>query len=289
MKHPKELVLRVNEIYHDVEGSAYTGRHPEIFKDEAARWQRVGQRLLARRQHPVQILDVGSGTGFVPMQISPYLRHGDVVICSDISAGMLEVCRKNIEQMKLSCDVRYLKLDGKRFDLADESCDLVTMNSVLHHVPEMGEFLREVDRVLKIGGRVVIGHEPNRAYYETRWTRLGHPRELVGAVLRKLGIIDLARALVRRVDAQMALHRQIVEEVNERLLRERAIDQPLTVDEMTALVDVHSPTAGGFHPGEGIDLDELLEKHWTNCVVEERETYNGGATFFAIVRKNSRL
>ena len=39
------------------------------------------------------------------------------------------------------------------------------MNAALHHIPAPENVLREIDRVLKPGGRFCLGHEPNAAFF----------------------------------------------------------------------------------------------------------------------------
>ena len=49
MRYSPELVLKVNELFHDVEGSAYAGVHPEIFEGETARWDEIARSEVAVR------------------------------------------------------------------------------------------------------------------------------------------------------------------------------------------------------------------------------------------------
>ena len=91
----KEFIIRVNEIFHDVEADSYTSEHPEIFELEKQRWQVLASKFF-KSANPLKILDIGSGTGFVPLQISGYLKEEDEVVCSDVSEKMLSRCKSNI-------------------------------------------------------------------------------------------------------------------------------------------------------------------------------------------------
>lgn len=42
MKYSEDFILKVNEIYHDIEGKTYENKHPNIFKGETSHWQRNG-------------------------------------------------------------------------------------------------------------------------------------------------------------------------------------------------------------------------------------------------------
>lgn len=274
-----QLVWRVNVVYHDVEGAIYQNLHPEIFDREAARWTDLAARYLSNHQ-PITLLDIGCGTGFVGMQIGPSLTAADRLLCADVSSVMLEVARSNLSG--LSCQVGFLQLQDKRFPLPDASCDVVAMNATLHHIADLKTFFHEMSRVLRPGGRALICHEPNKSYYASprmQWTtRLVGiflaPRQAIGGLLRRLGIIDGVRALLRRVSSRDQLYNRTLEQVNRVLLEEGSISQPLTQDQLTALVDIHSPTAGGFHADRGIDLPTLARDFLPDFTLEEFKTYN---------------
>jgi ubiquinone/menaquinone biosynthesis C-methylase UbiE len=53
---------------------------------------------------------------------------------------------------------------GGHLPFADASFDLLTANMVVEHIPEPEEFLRDIRRVLKPGGRFLF-HTPNYVYY----------------------------------------------------------------------------------------------------------------------------
>ncbi len=61
----RELVLAVNELFHNIEGERYIGVHPEIFVDEPRRWKRHLQAFIHHQDEKRVFLDLGSGTGFV--------------------------------------------------------------------------------------------------------------------------------------------------------------------------------------------------------------------------------
>jgi SAM-dependent methyltransferase len=253
------LVLRLNEIWHDLEQGAYDDKHPDILEDEIPRWRRAAADLLGGDRGPMAILDVGSGTGFVPLQLRDWLRPGDSMFCSDLSAGMLETCRKALEAARFPARLGLLKLDGARLALPDAAVDAVTVNAVLHHVPDPAGLCREIDRVLKPGGRVIIGHEPNRAYYEApallRWYWLLLPFadfKLFGyELMLRGGLFEPLRRPLARWIPELRRHNALLDAVNARLLAEGAIDSPLPAARLSSLLDVNSPTAGGTHAGRG--------------------------------------
>jgi ubiquinone/menaquinone biosynthesis C-methylase UbiE len=277
MRYSAELVLKVNEVFHDVEGPAYAGVHPEIFHGEAERWDRVARDEIATLSRPIRVLDVGCGTGFVAERVAPLLSSQDEFVCSDLSQKMLDACRGWILQRGLACRFEFVKLEGKSLPLQGNSCDVITMNSVLHHLPEPAAVLRDVDRVLKLSGKFIVAHEPNRRFYQSPSMRtrasVFSPKQTVGAMLRRVGLMKLAQR-VRR-----GHNRAVLDEVNRRLMSAGAISNPLTQDELTAIVDINSPTAGGFHADRGIDIEALAAQHLPNfeCKVESYDHLGSGA------------
>src|SRR5688572_9766410 len=171
MRYTPDLVLRVNEVFHDVEGAAYADVHPEIFAGEAERWVSIARSEIAPLPRPMRVLDVGCGTGFVAERVAPVLAGQDTFVCAVLSQAMLDACRNKLSAAAHACRFEFVKLDGRTLAQPDRSCDVVTMNSVLHHLPEPGAILREVDRVLKPGGRFIVAHEPNRRFYASRRMR----------------------------------------------------------------------------------------------------------------------
>ena len=161
----EKLALRVNELFHDIEGKEYQNKHNDIFTGEYDRWKTTSKSYFADYQTPFTVLDIGTGTGFIPLTTAEFLSLDDTFICSDISKEMLSIAEKNIATKHFQCQFEFLKLDGKKIDLENESVSIITMNSVLHHIPNLEQFCGQLNQLLKPGGRIVIGHEPNRNFY----------------------------------------------------------------------------------------------------------------------------
>jgi len=103
-------------------------------------------------------LDIGCGTGTAVVNLSLSDRiteaHG-----SDISIGMLRVCRKNARAA--GGGVTLTQSDAQSLPYQDESFDFITCHAILHHVPHPEQVVREVHRLLKPGGRALM-FEPTR-------------------------------------------------------------------------------------------------------------------------------
>lgn len=96
------------------------------------------------------LLDAGGGTG----RVSGFLQeHVGSVVLSDISMGMLrEAATKD--------NLRPTRSLTETLPFADAFFDCVLMVDALHHVADQAQTTRELFRVIKPGGRVVI-QEPD--------------------------------------------------------------------------------------------------------------------------------
>jgi ubiquinone/menaquinone biosynthesis C-methylase UbiE len=273
IKYNKELVLRVNELFHDLSDN-YEKKHDGIFIHEVERWKMIGGRYL-KETSDVKILDIGTGTGFIPLQLGDFLRKRDVFVCLDISQKMLDECKKNVDSKKFTAKFSYLKDTGD-IEVDYSSFDIITINSVLHHLPNIEEFLNGVNNTLKKGGRIVIGHEPNKKFYQSNflWNNyyfislVFQPKKLMFLLLKKLHL----QALIKRVRKNKK--GEIFSKINAKLIKEGMIEKELSVDNISEIIDIHSPTAGGVHRDKEVDLLELVKNKLQNFDIDYFETYN---------------
>jgi len=96
------------------------------------------------------VADIGSGTGFVAAGLAPLVKRVYVV---DGSAEMLEVAKKNLSAFN---NIEYHEADGASLPFPDDSLDAVFANMYLHHTTDPLAAIREMIRVLRPGGRLII-------------------------------------------------------------------------------------------------------------------------------------
>ncbi|MFA6099430.1 MAG: class I SAM-dependent methyltransferase [Patescibacteria group bacterium] len=257
----KEQIETANLVYHRYEAELYDEGHPEIFASEERRWADFFDGWDKARPAPAVILDIGAGTGFIYGSMEKHLREGDRFIASDLSPEMLELCRKRAQK---SGFLQILVSPADKLALQDNSVDLITVNSVLHHLPDPSAFLREASRLLKPGGILAIMHEPNLAFAKSWFMR---------------NVARLASRLAMRTDRSIGGqskkdYSHIYHAVNQELLERRLIGQPLDARQIQSMVDIHSPTAGGSYEEIGFSLDFFQDHGLRNWQVESFKTYN---------------
>ena len=107
--------------------------------------------LLAAEPGEGEILDLGTGTAQIPIELCR--QHAAARVCAvDMSAHMLAVARKNIEEAGLAAQIRLVQVDAKGLPFDDGRFAAVISNSIVHHVPEPRHVLAEHWRLVVPGG-----------------------------------------------------------------------------------------------------------------------------------------
>lgn len=100
----------------------------------------------------MEILDVGCGTGNLSLELA---RLGVRVTGIDVSEPMLAKARYKAEREGLP--VKFYRADARKLPFNDGTFDAVVSLTALEFVPDLREALEEAYRVLKPGGRLVVG------------------------------------------------------------------------------------------------------------------------------------
>jgi len=104
------------------------------------------------------VLDIGSGTGVLLPFLVAELGDEGKIVALDFSAEMLcQAKAKNLQPI-----VVFAQADVLAIPLADNSVDLAICNSVFPHFNDRVKALKEIARVLRNNGRLVICHTMSR-------------------------------------------------------------------------------------------------------------------------------
>ena len=155
---------------------------------EAVRESAIAKAYL---RPEMTVADVGAGTGFMAAGLAPLVSQ---VYVLDGSAAMLDMARRNLAHAKRD-NVEFHAADGQSLPLPDASVDAVFANMYLHHCPEPLAAIREMVRVLRPGGRLVITDVDTHNY---EWMRqemadewLGLDRAQMRAWFREAGLVNV--------------------------------------------------------------------------------------------------
>ena len=129
--------------------------YPIMFRVEQSHWWYTGRRKILTRfiedicrrvtDRRPRILDVGCGTGANLLMLSQFGDAEGV----DLSEDALAFCReRGLEKVKLGA--------AEKLPYDDDTFDLVTALDVVEHLDDDLAGLREMQRVLRPGGRVLL-------------------------------------------------------------------------------------------------------------------------------------
>ncbi|MCF4119381.1 demethylmenaquinone methyltransferase [Antribacter sp. KLBMP9083] len=181
-------------------------RHYDLTNDlislgQDRRWRRLTVDAVAAMPGE-RVLDLAAGTG---TSSEPFADGGAYVVPSDFSFGMLQVGKRRRP------DLPFVAGDATRLPFADESFDAVTISFGLRNVVDTSAALREMLRVVRPGGRVVICEfstptwGPFRTLYQEYLMRALPP--VAGAITKDRGSYDYLAESIRAWPTQVELAR----------------------------------------------------------------------------------
>jgi len=152
---------------------------------------------LAELKPGESVLDVGCGTGTLAIAAKRQVGPTGRVYGIDASLEMIERARRKAK--RTGVEVTFENALVEELPFRDETLDLVSSTTVLHHLPEKArqQCLREVRRVLKPGGRFLVVDFGGPVSERRSWV----------AKLHRHGRIDLRRVVPLVTEAGLRIIR----------------------------------------------------------------------------------
>ena len=118
-------------------------------------WKRyfVGTSLVRKG---ARVVDLGGGTGVIAALLKERVGETGALVLGDINGDMLRVGRDRMTNRGLVRGFEYVQCNAETLPFPDASFDLVTMAFGLRNVTNKEAALREIHRVLKVGGQARI-------------------------------------------------------------------------------------------------------------------------------------
>jgi ubiquinone/menaquinone biosynthesis C-methylase UbiE len=153
-------------------GTPNTQRFKETVRQEwtdgAAPWRKwypqfavmsraaTGAIVQAAQVKPgMQVLDVASGSGEPALTLAAALAPDGHVTATDLVPEMLTIAEENARQQDLA-NITFRQADAEALPFRDHMFDLVTCRFGVMFWPNAPQALREIYRVLKLGGRAAF-------------------------------------------------------------------------------------------------------------------------------------
>lgn len=148
----RDTVIEANRVVHATMANAY-GAEPH--------WKQENQKKVLARftkllpENRENVLDLGAGSGFLTLMLAPYFEN---VYALDVTQEMLDL-------MPLRKNIKKILGNAEKTDFPDETFDMVTCYSFLHHLFDPESVIKEAFRILKPKGVLYFDLEPNRDYW----------------------------------------------------------------------------------------------------------------------------
>ena len=162
---PKVAIVSSSDEIRDFFDDMSAGRNkaiqgnPIIAYEQEVRAKNVLEMLAVKPGEVV--LDIGCGNA---RDIAMITKSGGRVFGVDISEGMVAAARQEVENMRIS-GVKLQVGDATSLAFPDASFDKVLCSEVIEHIPDAPLALREMRRVLKPGGQLVLSTPNKSSWY----------------------------------------------------------------------------------------------------------------------------
>jgi len=103
-----------------------------------------------------RVLDLAGGTGDIAALLKDRVGGDGQVVLGDINAGMLAVGRDRMVDRGKVRGLEYVQCNAEKLPFPDGSFDLVTIAFGLRNVTDKDAALREMLRVLRVGGQARV-------------------------------------------------------------------------------------------------------------------------------------
>ena len=101
------------------------------------------------------ILDIGCGTGLLALK---FLQKSNCHITGvDSSQEMLDVFEGKINNFGLNGKIVYKHEDLENMEFGEKQFDIISSTFTLHHIKDKYTMIKKIYKMLKIGGRLIIG------------------------------------------------------------------------------------------------------------------------------------
>lgn len=149
-----EKAEKVAEVFHSV------ARRYDLMNDLMTwglhrRWKRSAIRLSGVRPGDTA-LDLAGGTGDIALLLARAVGPAGSVVLADINPSMLAGAERRLSGNPLSARISLKEADAEALPFPDETFDVVTIGFGLRNVTRKDRAIRDMLRVLKPGGRMVV-------------------------------------------------------------------------------------------------------------------------------------
>ncbi len=270
---PQLFHERINIVFHDHEANSYDKMHVNMWDSLQEQINLLVSDLLKEKinlSEKLTLLDIGCGTG-LSTQILLNSELGskiNEITLLDTSPNML----KYAEEKAKKWNKKYTVLNADVFSLK-QKYDVIMICSVLHHIPDLEVFLKQVDSILESGGMLIHLQDPNaESLHNPNYNKRKQEFEKeAAAVPAKNKIKDLLPKEWKHFINRKLGRKNYIDLINDQLIAEKTIKKRMTADEMWSVTDIHVETNATI-VDKGISL-KFLKTKLPNFKLINQRTY----------------
>jgi SAM-dependent methyltransferase len=168
-----------NPDFYDADSTTYDEQRWET--PGGRHTNRVGQSILldlCREWKGRRVLEIGPGTARFTKRLA---EQGNTITLLDISAGMLEVAKKNLAEAGHADRVEAY-VEGSIYELPfeDASFDHALCLNVFNHLEKAGDALKQMARVIRPGSTLMFNFANLHSWYYLAGKRINRRRTAIG-------------------------------------------------------------------------------------------------------------
>jgi ubiquinone/menaquinone biosynthesis C-methylase UbiE len=161
-----------------------------------------GQRFWVEAPHPFitrqrlretleplpgeRVLEIGPGTGYYTLDLAGWVGSEGAVEIFDLQQEFLDHTLRRAADRGLS-NIHATRGDAQALSYEDDSMDAVVLVAVLGEIPDPAAAMREIARVLRPGGRLVVGELMGDPHFTSPRALEQHARAVGLRVSRRNG------------------------------------------------------------------------------------------------------
>ena len=250
----------VNVVFHNHEAIVYDKIHSDM---QQSLLQQIDLLVSDLKQNSdfehqnLTLLDIGCGTGMstetlLKTKIGNQILHVSLL---DSSPKMLEIALQKAKTWKLD----HVGKNGY-LNQIENYFDIVLICSVLHHIPDLELFLKQLIPKIKPGGILIHLQDPNADFANDHefLKRTSQFKKLQNAQKKDFKITNLFPKKVKHYINLKLGRKNYIDHINDDLLKANAIKKRLTADEIWSVTDIHVPIATNDF-SKGISFKYLQE------------------------------
>lgn len=238
---PKDFQNAVNVIFHDVEAKYYDSLHTGMWNSLQEQVNLLVDDLLASRQFDnrgLSLIDIGCGTGLstqllMNSKLGKYIDH---ITLLDTSPNMLKQAGTRSKEWN-----KNVELINSTITDVTGTYDIILVCSVLHHVPDLAQFFKQVDQLQNSGGIFIHLNDSNGDYLKD-----AQYAKRIAEYAAQDKLFLLKRKLVRLIPPGIKhfLNKKFrtdpyIDQVNDILIKEKVIKKRMLAGEIWSVTDIH--------------------------------------------------